>query len=192
LPASYPASTLPLKVSPAGVLSTGQIQTVEIGDNQVTNTKMATDSVDTINIKDGVVTRPKLGPVGQQISAGVVSYSNSTSVFVAVSGTAITITTTGKPVVLGLKPKPTVLSGSIYIDDPVDISFYENGFAICTYRVGVTEDTFTRQYIPTSSLGFIREVGAGTYTYELYARCVASSGASITISNIQLFAYELF
>lgn len=99
--------------TPLGSLSTGGIVAANL----------ATDSVETLKIKDANVTRPKLEAVGQQTSV-TGAYSLNSAATTLTNGTTnltVTITTTGRPVRLLLVP---VLTG--VIDDTTNLS---NNFA---------------------------------------------------------------
>lgn len=189
LPSSYPASTLPLKVSPSGILSTGQIQTVEIGNGQVTAPKMAVDSVDTINIKNSSVIRAKLGPVGQQISGVCVSYSNSTTSLVDVPNLTVTITTSGKPIFIGLMGSTT---GNSFISTVRSalVYLFEGVNPIAATQIGNNSSLGETNYWPVTSLTGLYAYAAGTYTFKVSAKTVAGS-SNITMSQLKLFAYEI-
>ena len=188
LPSSYPASTLPLKVSPAGELSTGQIQTVEIGDGQITAPKMAVDSVDTTNIKDGSVTRQKFAPLAQQISSPVASYTNGTFSDITVPSLTVTLTTTGRPVVIGFS------SGAIFGYGRAVITIVENGTtAVTATEFGLVSSVGELVYYGVGAFTTLYAPSAGTYTYTVNARCVSGGSFNqINIQNTKLFAYELY
>lgn len=123
--ASLPGSTLPVKLSATGVLSTATIDTADITNLAVTSGKiaaatiaqsnMANDSVGTAQIindnvttakilnsnvttakiADANVTKVKLAALGQQISASSGAFTVVGTSFTSVTNLSVTITTTG-------------------------------------------------------------------------------------------------
>lgn len=71
LPDNYPASTLPIKSSNAGVLTIDQIQTADIATSAVIASKLATDSVETAKIVNLNVTTGKLAD--QAVTSGKIA-----------------------------------------------------------------------------------------------------------------------
>lgn len=150
-------------------------------------------------IADGSITRAKLGPVGQQVSASSGSFSSSSGSYVS-AGISVTITTTGKPVFVGLigaasnSPSPAIGISRNGTSTGVEADFgiARDGTGITIVRVAnayPSNASLNQLYVPPSSLWMIDVVGAGTYTYTCIGRLI--SGDAFQVTESKLVAYEL-
>lgn len=158
----------------------------------------------TLQVKDGGITKPKLAALGQQISSasGTFSTSSTTTGGTAVTNLSVSITTSGRPVYLGLMADGTNGSGpsnssqiSVFIASASDVTgeiyLYRDSSILAESTIFASGLSSTlRTSVPPGSIWIIDPVGAGTYTYSVKAR-VASASDSIAVTNIKLIAYEL-
>jgi len=206
LPASFPGSTLPMKLSASGAMSISQIVTADITDANVTLAKMAVASVGTANIvdaavttvkildanvttakiADGAVTPAKRAALGQQISAGSGLYTitNSSTTYIDVTNLSVTITTTGRPIFVGLIADVAEPNGQIFTSSSARLRFVRGSTDLGSYPMDVNG-------VPASTYSTVDVVAAGTYTYKL--QTANSSGGSITrtVNGAKLVVYEL-
>jgi hypothetical protein len=165
--------------------------TIGITSNQL---GVVASGVNTTQLADGSVTRPKQAAVGQQVSGntGLKQALGTASTLVA----QVTITTTGRPVVLILNPTGSASGirvgnqGGSTIEVSGNVTLLRGASTISISNVGAYLAPGTRVYVPPSSWSFIDVIGAGTYTYS-----VDISGTSINsvteVNNCTLLAYEL-
>lgn len=208
--ASLPASTLPMKVSSAGVLEATQIvaadiasdavTTAKILDANVTAAKLATDSVTTGKIADGNVTRPKLASVGQQISASSGNFTTTSNTLVDVTNMSVTITTTGRPVMVMVMPAAPLVgifqanginTGGLDYGPQMAWSVERGGTVVggsgmILYQISGAQ--LAELTIP-GVFSVLDPVAAGTYTYKF--RVFSPATGPIKVQNCVLVAYEL-
>lgn len=214
LPSSYPASTLPLKSSSAGVLSIAQILTADIADDQVTTVKIpdsnittakianlnvtegkiAAAAVTTTKIADANVTRAKLVAVGQQVSASCGAFGSNSASYVDVTNLTVTITTTGRPVVLMLQNDGSGNASYIALTGPNSggVGFFQM-FRDAT-SLGIDQMSTNNgiaPIIPVGAFNRIDVVAAGTYTYKVQVRTPSSPNTTVEVQYAKLVAFEL-
>jgi len=211
LPASFPGSTLPLKLSASGDMSISQIVTADITDANVTLAKMAAASVGTANIvdaavttvkildanvttakiADGAVTPAKRAALGEQISAscGVFNLTSSSTSFSDITNLTVTITTTGRPIFVGLIPASTT-------GDPSSMTTVTggSGSVLIRYLRGATalgKQALNGTFSAISGLSTIDVVAAGTYTYKAQTSNLTAFSSQRIFTDIKLIAFEL-
>lgn len=209
LPASYPASKLPLKVDGSGVQTIEQIVTADITDLNVTAGKLATDAVETAKINnlavttgkiaDGAITQAKRAALGQQISASCGGFYTSSTTAVDVTNLSVSITTTGRPVFVGLINAGGSTVSSVYVESfnlayraVAYVYFLRGSTQISKEIIGEQNHLSSinaRIDLPVSAFSFIDTPTAGTYTYKVQSLLVL--GTSMGIGNAKLIAYEL-
>lgn len=199
---SIPASQKIMTLDNAGAMaapytidgSTLQINANVIGvkPSGITPTELANDSVTTPAILNSAVTRPKLAAVGQQVSGSSGTYTTVSTLPVTVTNCSVTLTTSGRPVML------MAMSGyfggtSVNSTTNIFFGFTRNTTAISTAAIiNATggSSTGVTLSLPAGSLAFLDVVGAGTYTYTIFAQ-VNGAGSTAFATGIQLVAYEL-
>jgi hypothetical protein len=185
-------SSSALRVKDAGIstakLATNAVTTVKITDANVTAAKLATDSVTTAKIQDDAVTQAKLGASNIQVSSGFTVSTSSLS-YGDVSGASVSITTTGRPVYIQMIPGQTDAVGAGSELRGCYIKIVRASTDIAGFRTNAT--TSDGQMVTT--INFIDQPAAGTYTYKIQARADGAIG-TCTVSgsnNVKLLAYEL-
>lgn len=156
---------------------------------------------------NGVVTRPMLAPVGQQISSACDFYTTTSTSIADITNLSVTITTTGRPVYLGIIHSGANGNGHISaIFNPGSlVSSAYVGFAVFFYRdstqlsraysaneavFSTTEVDALSISLPPGSFWHIDTPSAGTYTFKVRAK-LESNNSTISIANVKLIAYEL-
>jgi hypothetical protein len=178
LPAALPASTLPLVVSSAGVMSASTIATAQIADASVTRAKMAS--------------------VGQQISSSSGSFTTTSASYVDVTNLTVSITTTGRAVVLELVPDGSGSTSRISVTRAATTT---TGLFIAILRgatkIYETDPSLTGAsatlglILPPSIVKMVDPVAAGTYTYKVQALALNGPSDTVGFTNCKLVAYEL-
>ncbi len=132
------------------------------------------------------ISRSSLPAVGQQISNSSGGFYTTSSSQVAVTNLSASITTAGRPVVVAIQPV-------IWVPGPVRSGIscgasYEGEINI--RRSGTTITSFMiHPNVSWPGLLFIDPVGAGTYTYSIYAD--VGGGNTLSIANMVLVLYKL-
>lgn len=162
---SLPASTRILSLDTSGAIATGVAGTVQTAD-----------------LANASVTKPKLAALGQQISSGSGSFTTTSNSYVNVSNLSVTITTTGRPVMLFLQPDlGTVASFGASANVAGGLVFGQYKF-VRDSIVDLCQATV--QGSVTSGVGlnigpfpFMLDIGAaaGSHTYTFQVVTVASS-----------------
>lgn len=198
LPA-LPGSTSIMRLDSSGNMSANLVvdnSTIEISSNTL---QVKAGGIGTTQLADGGVTKPKQSAVGQQVSSSSVSYSTSSTSFTAVTNLSVSLTTTGRPVMVflvGDASNPSYVSlnstttsspyGQVrFLRDVTDIGFYEVG--ITAANGGGPK---TNIETPSSGFSAFDAPAAGTYTYSVQVKVLASS-TTILVASTKLVAYEL-
>ncbi len=219
LPA-LPASTLPVQLSNAGVMTTGQITnaqiatdavtTVKILNANVTNAKLATDAVSTAKIADGAVTSVK---ITSNYDTATLNNTGITTSPTTVTGAQINATGT-KPVYItlfagsvGFFAGSGIGTGSI-----VTFTLYRHtgsDTALATFSKSVTDGTESGQYISRSFISgpydnailvqsaaplvFVDLPAAGLNRYDIVVTITGSlgSGGAAQVNNASMIVQEL-
>jgi hypothetical protein len=169
---------------------------------------------DVLRVKDAGITQAKLADrtVSSTVAAGCVAISSSSGAASTTSATlsdvtnlSVTITTTGRPVRIYLITSETdfasTYSGGLSTNrsttnatgrfvitrDATDVAAY----SLFNDNAG-SGATNTSLMVPCSSLDYLDDVAAGTYTYKLrYAVETATSSATASVIRCKLVAYEI-
>ena len=219
MPAALPASTQPISVSSAGVLSAGQIVTAQITDANVTTAKIADSNVTTAKILDANVTTAKIlngnithakmaprGTVAQVVGVGgiavspaCVSFATTSVTPVDVTNLSVTITTIGRPVRVELVANiPFSINPGIYSSKTGTgitggmFSISRDATPVDYFYFDQEGDTSSPSYMamPASSVSTTDIVAEGTHTYKVHAAANYSS-TTINVYDVKLVAYEL-
>ena len=152
--------------------------------------------ITTSKLADGSVTKPKQAAVGQQISSSSGSFSTSSTSPVDVTNLTVTITTTGRPIMLmliGDGGASTIQSnnGTGTAGPGWTLTMLRGVTTISSQqeRLFLTTGTPNQYNRPSSAYNQLDTPAAGTYTYKV--QIAASGGATITVANTKLAAYEL-
>lgn len=193
LPA-LPGSTQALTVGSSGNIGTITYDNIgvgmtSVGANAIANTRTR-------------ATGTTVGLGGVAISASCGSFSTNSSSFVPVTNLSVTLTTSGRPVMIMLAGDGTSGSynqikanGNSSDDAGLDIAFFRGVTQLnlypCSIRAQVPASGLTATSVsqPASSVQFIDNIGAGTYTYSVKVECDIATTAFV--SNSVLIAYEL-
>jgi len=208
--AALPGSTLPVKLSAAGVLSSATIDTADItnlavtagkiANTTITQTQMANASIGTAQLIDANVTQAKRAALGQQISSAVTFQQTTSTSPVDITNLSVSITTTGRPVYIGFIPDGSTSNSAIggnrvsvsgvmhseyyIVRDSTTIAEIEWFFNATATLAGATT--------PPGCIWIIDTPAAGTYTYKAQMSLGSGgSGARATINAVKLIAYEL-
>jgi hypothetical protein len=183
------------------------VGTNHLKDASVTVAKLASASVGTSQLIDANVTQAKLAAraTGTTVAAGGVAissscgvaYGNSTSSYTSVTNLNVTITALGRPVKVALQSDGTTGSLSGFLinlngspPDPVAVGIFRDSTQVAEYRIGGSSTTSTP--VPASSIVFLDQPAAGTYTYTVKMKAVSTgAGTSASIFNCVLIAYEI-
>jgi hypothetical protein len=168
-----------------------------VSNNLVTDNSTLEISSNTLQVKNGGITNPKLAALGQQLSSSSGSFSTSSTTYVDVTNLTVTITTSGRPVWVCVIPDGSGSQSTIEITRNAagatsniqlvrDVTALTNvSFAVAA--VGAT--TVAQQ----SLVGpfYLDVIGAGTYTYKVIAKVTSGTSSELlSISNWKLLAYE--
>lgn len=193
-------------------IQTGGILTASLADDSVTKAKINADIAgaglaqavdgalditvdgstieiisDSLRVRDGGITRPKLVAVGQVITPGAINANISSGSLTNVSGLAVTINTTGRPVVISCQGDA---GGGASFEwnhsGTVQIALTRNGTVIANYRLGCGAGG--SQNAAPSAMSCLDIVGAGSQTYQVQ---VSTTVSNIVINNMLLVAREL-
>lgn len=127
---------------------------------------------------------------GVAISASCGTYNTFSLTPVAVTNLSVTITTSGRPVFVGLISEAST-NGSWFISNSnsfIQLLNITSGQPVGAYLVGGSS-TSTGSFFPTA-INAIDVIGAGTYTYSVYAYIGAFTSV-LGINYARLIAYEL-
>jgi hypothetical protein len=164
--------------------------------------ELGANTVGSTQISDGAVTQAKRSTLSYQISSSNGFSATASSTYSDITNLSVTITTTGRPVFVGMIPDGNtssectigVFAGSGGTFAVGFMNFLRDGTIIAINRYSLGNLTglasgFSRQD-PCSSHWFI-DVGAsaGSRTYKAQFRL--TSGASLSVQNAKLVAYEL-
>ena len=189
LPTGLPASTLPLKMSATGALSTGLIQSSELGSLSITESQLATNSVSNTKIVDSSVTTSKISNSNVTYGKLVATNSNSSNTFSTsaiysladVSGSSFSFTITGRAggsesrLLIMIQPATAV--GSSYIEVTAGtgstlgglIYLNVDGATLCTHTIGLSPISLGIYQVPPTSVQFTTSLNAGTKTFKVRA-----------------------
>lgn len=190
LPAALPASQKFATVDNSG----------NIAANWAVDNSTLEVSTNTVQVKNGGITKPKLAALGQQLSSSSGAYVGNAVSPTDVTNLTVTITTTGRPVFIGLIGDGSTSLSEIYADRSAEVAgvkvyIVQGSTIIANYRI--QSDTTgsggtTKIRVPPSSVSFIDVPSANTYTYKIQAEVTdAGSSPSYGFTNIKLIAYEL-
>ncbi len=189
LPTALPASSLPLIVSSAGVLSTAQVTTAQIADSQVT----------TIKILDGSVTPAKKSALGQISSDYTGTYASEGATKTNFQILSLSLTTTGRPVFVAITGMISSGYGSFIRtqnisgttrDNNTQLKFFRDATEICSNGFEETDANYVWISLPTS-IFYIDTPAAGTYTYSFKISTHPTYTYNFELSRIRLIAYEI-
>lgn len=197
LPAALPLSTLPVTLTSAGVLATGQIATAQIADLAVTTAKLDNGAVTAAKIPDGGITAVKLAGLKYAVSDECASFtytnSSQSSTPQVVDELDASIVTTARPVIVELVN--TSSGGSVSIGGP-------DGCTILLYRS--TASNFSGEIVVNTlnvtpgeyQLTAIRlhDLSAASTTYYYRIKClpsVDSNNNSFSISLAKMLVREI-
>lgn len=167
--------------------------TIEVSSNIV---RVKALGINTAQLADGSVTRPKLASLGQQISSGCGNFSISSTSAVTVTNLTVTITTSGRPVMLMIQPDSST-SGEASIRVSATTGGSTTAFHMYIERDATAD--FGRNTCGTTgndlqvpvSFSSIDTPSAGTHTYVVWAFVSGTGPTGISINNAALVAYEL-
>jgi len=190
------------------------VTTAKIADLNVTNGKLAADSVTgdkilagtivTSDLTDNAVTKTKMEvkTASSTAAVGMVAMSSSSGSSVVtvptnttgdIPNNSVTITTRGGPVLLQLLPGPSPTVNSYISCDSglARITFSQASTIIDRLQIGPSAGGGTA-YFQTSGFSAIDVPAAGTYTYKAgYVNPSGSGCSDLEILNVRLMAYEL-
>lgn len=192
-PNSTPASLSFLMEDNGGNLSYSQVDnsTLEISG---TTLQVKDAGITTVKIADLNVTRPKLSPLGQQISSSTGNLGLTTSgTFITANSAgsfSVTITTTGRPVLIFLQNDGS--GNPAYFTGTTGVAGYFRFFRDSTTEVSqyYFQPPTTNSWNTPSSCMTLDLVSAGTYTYEGQIKS-ASAGTTFGLQFYEIVAYEL-
>lgn len=209
---TLPASTLPLTITSAGNIGSGQITTAQITDLAVTNAKVAANAITTAKILDGEITTAKLanmgvgtsvGPGGFCISGSSGSFNTGSGSFVDVTNLSVVLGTAGRPVRVQLQPDGGGAQASLTVgrtsggaDAQGQIKILRDSTVIfwCFLRVNALGASSEFINIPPSAVNCLDAdltgLAAGSYTYKVQV-AVDTAATSFTVDNCRLYAYEI-
>lgn len=187
--------TLPASQSVMTIDNTGAVAAPSV--YPLTTTGIAAGGVQTTNIANGNVTRPKLVAVGNVTSSVSGTLSTSNTIFTQALQTTF-FTTTGRPVMIMLVP--TTGGAACYIRATATAS--SNALQITLNRSTGSASSLLTQHelscelpskginVPPGAVSYLDSPSAGTYQYRLDFRNSAASQL-VTLTNVALIAYEL-
>lgn len=178
----------------ASNLASDSVITSKILDLNVTEPKLADNSVSARTIQPGAVTSASLGPLNIVNSAPCFGFVTSSTSDVAVTNLSVVITLSGtRPVCLSVQPNNSGDSGFGFIDavnPPIGhISLYDGVSLLQENRIGST--VLGAQFYDVGNLIMIDTApSAGSHTYSVKAR-VSSGTTNLNITNLRLIVYEM-
>ena len=191
-PSFLPTTSQVIRSTDAGVLNPSELQSTDIVDGSILNSKMANDSVETPALKNSSVTSSKRVGANYVVSANTGTLALGLAVNTFVSQLQITITTIGRPVMVGVK-SAAGSQGTLYLyQNILSISSfwcYRNGSLINPVNLRFGSINSNQVYMPPNILNFLDTPSAGTYTYTF--RFITGTNTGLTIQNVQSYAYEL-
>ena len=155
-------------------------------------------SLVTDDISGGMITRPKLASLGQQLSSSSGFFFTSSTTPIDVMNLTVTITTTGRPVMLLLVGDTAGVSyvnshnltpGTITVAIVAVVRASTTIQTIVLTNSQTTSGSFQNAY-PPSAFSYVDPIAAGTYTYKIQT-AVNTAGDEITFSSVRLLAYEI-
>lgn len=160
---------------------------LRVKDVGITTAKLAANSV----------TRQKLAPLGQVVSASCGFFSKDSGTEELVTNLSISFTSTGRPVFLCLVGELDGFNnGGLFRVDTYGAGLYgaglylrRNSTKIAHFRQ-LSGGAISQSGLPSSMVFHIDPVGAGTYTYDITAY-IDSSSIKVYLQNSKLLAYEL-
>lgn len=156
------------------------ITSTQIASNTILGSNIAGGAIDTFQLANDSVTRPKLAPVFQSLSNGVV-FSNTGNALVDVPGLNATLVTTGRPVVFYLicddSGNGASLSGSAGFDGFIQLQ-----------RTGTNLGAYKINGLQGYSMVWFDAPLAGSY---LWVAQINPMSGTIAINHLRLLAYEL-
>ncbi len=186
MPGALPASTLPLSLSNAGVLTAAQIVTAQIALLNITTALLDNLSVTGAKIAAATITPDKIAALGQQVSGEIAI--TTTLDDTDLTGASVSIPTTGRPVFIGLQ-NTTDVNTFFSCSSGVKPKLFRDATLINKFTClsGVSPVN-----IPASSFWFIDVVAAGTYTYKFTSGELASyGGGTLSIDGLKMIAFEI-
>jgi hypothetical protein len=165
-PNALPASTLPLQISAAGIITFAQLPTGGIADAAVTPAKMAA--------------------LGQQVSSSCGSFTTTSNTFVDVTNLSVTITSTGRPIRVFLQGNGSDVSfisafKASVTGQAAEFQLLRGATVIQVAHLESQQAGLGSLYlaVPSGCVSVLDVVAAGTYTYKVQARHVTSGDASL-------------
>ncbi len=151
--------------------------------------------VGTTQLGTSSVTRPKMAPIGEQISSSSGSYANSTTSYMDVTNLTGVITTNGRLVFIGLMPDGSGV-GNFGVF-PTTTSSTVGGFLRILRDATTVYETFletrvdsvtgTQLFIPPGSVWTYDLPPAGNYAYKVQVKAFAGSTVSLSASKLIVF-----
>lgn len=169
--------------------------TIRVKDDGITLAKMADNSVDTDQLVDEAVTKPKLAPLDEEVSNSSGGFTTSSSTPVDVTNLSFNITTTGRPVFVFLQPAGSTSSGKVSSNG---ISGDTNNGILYLLRDGTIIAQFaidnsvqgvlhSVSFPPSSVMYLDTGADANVHTYKIQA---SASLNQIEVANCKLVAFE--
>lgn len=174
-----------------------------LNTTKLDNSNIQTGGIATANYADVSVTKAKLGTVGQQVSSAapaIGAYTNATTSYTDITNLSATITTVGRPVILFIQADTDATgigSFDIFANSAVTnigghVKLIRDSTDIAIHSYQMSQPTASTTFILSVpvSLAFLDAPSAGTYTYKLQAKAIATS-TTIRVARVKLVAYEL-
>lgn len=173
------------------------VTTGKLADGAVTDAKLSISALTTTLIADGAVTRPKQAALTINKSGTVTLFTTTSTSYTDVTGLSVSITSTGRPIYIGVACAHSSSACSVYGSNSsgtnveVTLKLFRDALSIAnTYGVlGQTFASNSQVRIPPSSIWYIDEPPAGTYTYKI--QTAVQSGTTAGFEQLKLIAYEL-
>lgn len=171
--------------------------TIEVG---ATGLQVKDDSIDTIHLKDAVVTRAKQAALTAQVSSSSSGAFTTTSTsYTDITNMSVSITTTGRPVLIMVHGNGSGSEdgyfGILYAGESayghIKLVRASTDVVVVSFGTEVTGASNVSFRIPGSSFSYIDQPGAGTYTYKLQAKVSTDTSRTFSASQLKLVAVEL-
>lgn len=199
-PSFLPVTSQVIRSDSSGVLNPSELQSTDLTNGLIIQSKLAADSIETTSLKNGSVTRVKRSPISNyaiSLNCGIFSSPLNQTSFVP--NLSINLTTLGAPVQLGLRGdnELTSLGGEIFqnqITNPFFgyVVFYRDATPISSqqFRGDINTGGFTWAsfYWPASMFTCFDAPPAGTYNYRV---AIVATNVPYVFQNIKLYAFEV-
>ena len=205
LPTAVPATSLPLIMSAAGALSTAQLITAQIADQQVTtvkitdanvtNIKLASNSVTTAKILDATITKVKNAAlIYGRAATSTYSIAGSTATSSALSTVGLTVIS--NPVMVNIDIPYVIQQANPMGQGDAYLGILRDGVLLRQYTVAGVRSYVAGDYDIAEvgvSINYIDLVGAGgpyTYTFVMTQNQIAGF-VTLTVAAGSMTVYEL-